>query len=102
MSMRIPRSNFSIATSDRFAASADMREPVSPPHEVQSFEQVAAGSFISETQYQPEEQVFAGTDFAEAEVPSPLSYAPAVVTEIVPATAAETVTSIPTYPLRSK
>jgi S-DNA-T family DNA segregation ATPase FtsK/SpoIIIE len=102
MSMRIPRSNFSIATSDRFAASADMREPVSPPHEVQSFEQVAAGSFTSETQYQPEEQVFAGTDFAEAEVPSPLSYAPAVVTEIVPASAAETVTSIPTYPLRSK
>ncbi len=102
MSMRIPRSNFSIATSDRFAASADMREPVSPPHEVQSFEQVAAGSFTSETQYQPEEQVLAGTDFAEAEVPSPLSYAPAVVTEIVPATAAETVTSIPTYPLRSK
>ncbi len=102
MSMRIPRSNFSIATSDRFAVSADMREPVSPPHEVQSFEQVAAGSFTSETQYQPEEQVFAGTDFAEAEVPSPLSYAPAVVTEIVPATAAETVTSIPTYPLRSK
>ncbi len=102
MSMRIPRSNFSIATSDRFAASADMREPVSPPHEVQSFEQDAAGSFASETQYQPEEQVLAGTDFAEPEVPAPLSYAPAVVTEIVPATAAETVTSIPTYPLRSK
>lgn len=102
MSMRIPRSNFSIATSDRFAASADMREPVSPPHEVQSFEQDAAGSFASETQYQPEEQVLAGTDFAEAEVPAPLSYAPAVVTEIVPVTAAETVTTIPTYPLRSK
>lgn len=92
--MRIPRSNFSIATSDRFAASADMREPVSPTHEAQSYEQTAAGSPFSETQVSQAESEFADTMPA-----TPLSYAPAVVTEIA---SAEPVSAIPSYPLRSK
>ena len=101
--MRIPRSNFSTAPSDRFAASDDMYESVSPPQEIQNFKQIAAGALAPETQYQPTEQTFAESELRQTEVLAPLSYAPAIVTEIAPATSvAEAVSTIPSYPLRSK
>lgn len=101
--MRIPRSNFSTAPSDRFAASDDMRETVSPSQEVQNFKQAAAGSLVTGTHSQSAEQAFAESEFAHTEVSAPLSYAPAIITEIAPAiSVAEPVSTTPTYPLRSK
>lgn len=100
--MRIPRSNFSIATTDRFAVSADMREPVSQPQEIQRPEQSASGAPAPVSQPQAEHVV---TESEEAEIISvaPLSYAPAVVTEVTPAAStAAPVPVTPSYPLRSK
>ncbi len=100
--MRIPRSNFSIATTDRFAVSADMREPVSQPQEIQRPEQSASGAPAPVSQPQAE-HVVTESEVAEIISVAPLSYAPAVVTEVTPAAStAVPVPVTPSYPLRSK
>ncbi len=100
--MRIPRSNFSIATTDRFAVSADMREPVSQPQEIQRPEQSASGAPAPVSQPQAE-HVVTESEVAEIISVAPLSYAPAVVTEVAPAAStAAPVPVTPSYPLRSK
>ncbi|WP_286201695.1 DNA translocase FtsK [Ochrobactrum sp. SFR4] len=100
--MRIPRSNFSIATTDRFAVSADMREPVSQPQEIQRPEQSASGAPAPVSQPQAE-HVVTESEVAEIISVAPLSYAPAVVTEVTPAAStAAPVPVTPSYPLRSK
>ncbi len=100
--MRIPRSNFSIATTDRFAVSADMREPVSLPQEIQRPEQSASGAPAPVSQPQAED-VVTESEVAEIISVAPLSYAPAVVTEVTPAAStAAPVPVTPSYPLRSK
>lgn len=100
--MRIPRSNFSIATTDRFAVSADMREPVSQPQEIQRPEQSASGAPAPVSQPQAE-HVVTESEVAELISVAPLSYAPAVVTEVAPAAStAAPVPVTPSYPLRSK
>ena len=100
--MRIPRSNFSIATTDRFAVSADMREPVSQPQEIQRPEQSASGAPAPVSQPQAE-HVVTESEVAEIISVAPLSYAPAVVTEVTPAAStAAPVPITPSYPLRSK
>ena len=100
--MRIPRSNFSIAPSDRFAASADMREPVSPHQEMQS-PNMSVAERHEQTGHQQTEHNALEPVAAEDVSVAPLSYAPAVVTEVASAPSpAAHLSVIPSHPLRSK